>query len=63
MPNGIIVGDIVDAEYGRCVVTRISNGGVLVLLRDDGVAGLSTLDNVTKTGRHIDIETVLKEIF
>ena len=63
MPNEIIVGDIVDAEYGRCVVTRISSGGVLVLLRDDGVAGLSNIDNVTKTSRHIDIETILKEIF
>lgn len=63
MANEIIVGDIVDAEYGRCVVTRISSGSVLVLLRADGVAGLSNVDNVTKTGRHIDIESVLKGIF
>lgn len=60
--NEIKVGDIVynDNTMEEGVVTHIDNGEVFMLY-DDGSCG-NTYGNLTKTGKHIDIQSVLKQI-
>lgn len=60
--NEIKVGDIVynDDTMEEGVVTRIDNDEVFMLY-DDGSCG-NTYGNLTKTGKHIDIQSVLKQI-
>ena len=58
----IKVGDIVynDDTMEEGVVTHIDNDEVFMLY-DDGSCG-NTYGNLTKTGKHIDIQSVLKQI-
>lgn len=60
--NEIKVGDIVynDDTMEEGVVTHIDNDEVFMLY-DDGSCG-NTYGNLTKTGKHIDIQSVLKQI-
>lgn len=60
--NEIKVGDIVynDNTMEEGVVTHIDNGEVFMLY-DDGSCG-NTYGNLTKTGKHIDIQSVLEQI-
>lgn len=60
--NEIKVGDIVynDDTMEEGVVTHIDNDEVFMLY-DDGSCG-NTYGNLTKTGKHIDIQSVLEQI-
>lgn len=60
--NEIKVGDIVynDDTMEKGVVTHIDNDEVFMLY-DDGSCG-NTYGNLTKTGKHIDIQSLLEQI-
>ena len=58
-------GDILEGTYDntlKCVVTNSYTNNTAYLVFDDGTAGWHELDNFKKTGRHIDIDSFLKQI-
>ena len=58
-------GDILEGIYDntlKCVVTNSYTNNTAYLVFDDGTAGWHELDNFKKTGRHIDIDSFLKQI-
>ena len=61
--ENIKVGDVVKSKYGECigVVVKIYGNGCYVLF-DDGSAGSQRIDGFEKTGKHIDIQSVLEQI-
>ena len=61
----IKVGDVLEdiADRGvKCVATSLYPGNKAYLVFDDGSAGMNELDDFKKTGRHIDIDSFLKQI-
>ena len=57
----IKVGDVVTTGEFSCVITRIYNRTADVIFAD-GVNGTVEVTKVKKTGNHIDIESLLKQI-
>lgn len=58
-------GDVLEGIYDntlKCVVTSLYTDNIAYLVFDDGTAGFHELDNFKKTGRHIDIDSFLKQI-
>ena len=58
-------GDILEGTYDnnvKCVVTNLCPDNMAYLVFDDGTTGICDLDNFKKTGRHIDIDSFLKQI-
>lgn len=58
-------GDILEYIYDsnvKCIVTNLYPNNRAYLVFDDGTAGMNKLDNFKKTGRHIDIDSFLKQI-
>lgn len=61
----IKVGDVlkdVASSNVKCVVTNMYPGNMAYLVFSDGSAGMHELENMKKTGRHIDIDSFLKQI-
>lgn len=61
----IKVGDVLEDIYDsnvKCTVTNLYTNNMAYLVFDDGTAGMHELDNFKKTGRHIDIDSFLKQI-
>lgn len=61
----IKVGDVLEGIYDnevKCIVTNLCPDNMAYLVFDDGTAGVYELDNLKKTGRHIDIDSFLKQI-
>lgn len=58
---GDVLEDIADNNV-KCVVTKPHSSNMAYLVFSDGSAGLNELDNLRKTGRHIDIDSFLKQI-
>lgn len=58
---GDILEDIADNNV-KCVVVKPYSSNMAYLVFSDGSAGLNELDNLRKTGRHIDIDSFLKQI-
>ena len=61
----IKVGDVLEGIYDnnlKCVVTNLYTDNIAYLMFDDGTAGFHELDNFKKTGRHINIDSFLKQI-
>lgn len=59
------VGDVLEYIYDsnvKCIVTNLYPNNRAYLVFDDGTAGMNELDNFKKTGRHIDIDSFLKQI-
>lgn len=59
--TGDVLEDIADNNV-KCVVTKPHSSNMAYLVFSDGSAGLNELDNLRKTGRHIDIDSFLKQI-
>lgn len=58
-------GDVLEYIYDsnvKCIVTNLYPNNRAYLVFDDGTAGMNELDNFKKTGRHIDIDSFLKQI-
>ena len=58
-------GDVLEGIYDnevKCIVTNLCPDNMACLVFDDGTAGVYELDNLKKTGRHIDIDSFLKQI-
>ena len=58
-------GDVLEGIYDnnlKCIVTNLYTDNIAYLIFDDGTAGFHELDNFKKTGRHIDIDSFLKQI-
>lgn len=61
----IKVGDVLEEiEYSniKCVVTKPHSSNMAYLVFSDGSVGLNKINNLRKTGRHIDIDSFLKQI-
>lgn len=61
----IKVGDVLEGIYDnevKCIVVNLCPDNMAYLVFDDGTAGVYELDNLKKTGRHIDIDSFLKQI-
>ena len=61
----IKVGDVLEGIYDnevKCIVTNLCPDNMAYLVFDDGTAGVYELDNLKKTGRHIDVDSFLKQI-
>lgn len=61
----IKVGDVLEdmaSSKIKCVVTNIYPSNMAYLVFSDGSAGIHELENMKKTGRHIDIDGFLKQI-
>lgn len=61
----IKVGDVLEEiEYSniKCVVTKPHSSNMAYLVFSDGSVGLNKLNDLRKTGRHIDIDSFLKQI-
>ena len=61
----IKVGDVLEGIYDnevKCIVTNLCPDNMAYLVFDDGTAGVYELDNLKKTGHHIDIDSFLKQI-
>ena len=61
----IRVGDILEYIYDRsvkCVTTNLYPSNMAYLVFEDGTAGMHELDDFKKTGRHMDIDSFLKQI-
>ena len=59
------VGDVLEDIYNsnvKCIITNLYPNNKAYLVFDDGTAGINELDNFKKTGRHIDIDSFLKQI-
>lgn len=58
-------GDVLEGIYDnniKCIVTSLCHYNMAYLVFDDGTTGVYDLDNFKKTGRHIDIDSFLKQI-
>lgn len=58
-------GDVLEGIYDntfKCIVTNLCPDNMAYLVFDDGTTGICDLDNFKKTGRHIDIDSFLKQI-
>ena len=58
-------GDVLENIYDsniKCIVTNLYPNNKAYLVFDDGTAGMNELDNFKKAGRHIDIDSFLKQI-
>ena len=58
-------GDVLENIYDsnvKCMVTNLYPNNRAYLVFDDGTAGMNELDNFKKTGRHIDVDSFLKQI-
>ena len=58
-------GDVLEGIYDnnvKCVVTNLCPDNTAYLVFDDGTTGICDLDIFKKTGRHIDIDSFLKQI-
>ena len=58
-------GDVLEGIYDnnlKCIVTNLYTDNIAYLMFDDGTAGFHELNNFKKTGRHIDIDSFLKQI-
>ena len=61
----IKAGDVLENIYDsnvKCIVTNLYPNNRAYLVFDDGTAGIHELENMKKTGRHIDIDGFLKQI-
>lgn len=61
----IKVGDVLENIYVskvKCVVTNLYPDNMAYLVFDDGTTGVCNLNDFKKTGRHIDIDSFLKQI-
>lgn len=61
----IKVGDVLEDKYDsnvKCTVTNLYPSNMAYLVFDDGTAGMHKLDTFKKTGRHMDIDSFLKQI-
>ena len=61
----IKAGDALEYIYDnrvKCIVTNLYNNNMAYLVFDDGTAGINGLNNFKKTGRHIDVDSFLKQI-
>ena len=61
----IKVGDILEDTYVskvKCVVTSLYPDNIACSIFGDGTTGMHELNNFKKTGRHIDIDSFLKQI-
>lgn len=61
----IKVGDILEGVYNsdiKCVATNLYPSNMAYLVFDDGTAGIHELDTFKKTGRHMPIDSFLKQI-
>ena len=61
----IKVGDVLEdmaSSKVKCVVTNIYPSNMAYLVFNDGSAGIHELENMKKTGRHIDVDSFLKQI-
>ena len=59
------VGDVLESIYDsniKCVTTNLYSNNMAYLVFDDGSAGKNGLDHFKKTGRHIDVDSFLKQI-
>lgn len=58
-------GDVLENIYDsndKCIVTKLYPNNRAYLVFNDGTAGMNELDNFKKTGRHMDIDSFLKQI-
>ena len=58
-------GDVLEGIYDnniKCIVTSLCHYNMAYLVFDDGTTGICDLDIFKKTGRHIDIDSFLKQI-
>ena len=58
-------GDILEYIYDsnvKCVATNLYPSNMAYLVFEDGTAGMHELNNFKKTGRHIDVDSFLKQI-
>ena len=61
----IKIGDVLEYIYDsnvKCVATNLYPSNKAYLVFEDGTAGMHELNNFKKTGRHIDIDSFLKQI-
>ena len=61
----IKIGDVLENIYVskvKCVVTNLYPDNMAYSIFGDGTAGMHELNNFKKTGRHIDIDSFLKQI-
>ena len=61
----IKVGDVLEYIYDsnvKCVATNLYPSNMAYLVFEDGTAGMHELDDFEKTGRHMDIDSFLKQI-
>ena len=61
----IEVGDALEYIYDsnvKCVATNLYPNNMAYLVFEDGTAGMHELDDFKKTGRHIDVDSFLKQI-
>ena len=61
----IKVGDVLEGIYDnevKCIVTNLCPDNMAYLVFDDGTAGMHKLNNFKKTGRHIDLDSFLRQI-
>ena len=59
------VGDVLEGIYDsniKCVATNLYPSNMAYLVFDDGTTGICNLNDFKKTGRHIDIDSFLKQI-
>ena len=58
-------GDVLEYIYDsnvKCIVTNLYPSNMAYLVFEDGTAGIHELDDFKKTGRHMDIDSFLKQI-
>ena len=61
----IKVGDVLEGIYDsniKCVATNLYPSNMAYLVFDDGTTGICNLNDFKKTGRHMDIDSFLKQI-
>ena len=61
----IKVGDVLEGIYDsniKCVATNLYPSNMAYLVFDDGTTGICNLNDFKKTGRHIDVDSFLKQI-
>ncbi len=58
---GDVLEDIADRSV-KCVATSLYPSNMAYLVFSDGSAGMNDLDHFKKTGRHIDVDSFLKQI-
>ena len=61
--SGFEVGDVVESIFSKRigVITRIEENGKYVIFAD-GMSGMLAHDDIRKTGKHIDINSVLEQL-